>query len=68
MALEGEITWKRQITCTCLKVLDIKVLRSPAGYYIGFFCSQCGPYSRESGYYPTEEIAEYALKTDNYGR
>jgi len=39
-----------------------KVLCSGAGYYIGYFCDLCGPYSRESlGYYATTEQAETAL-------
>ena len=36
--------------------LTIDVHRSAAGYYWGTWCG-CGPYSRESGYYPTEEAA-----------
>ena len=37
------------------------VYLSAAGYYIGTCCN-CGPYSRESGYFPTKEAAEQALK------
>lgn len=44
-----------------------KVLRSAAGYYIGTECN-CGPYSRESGYYPSLESAQEALKRGNYER
>lgn len=33
---------------------------SAAGWYIGTYC-RCGPYSRESDYYPTEEQAKRAL-------
>jgi len=33
---------------------------SHAGFYIGTFCG-CGPYSRESGYYPTLEAATAAF-------
>ncbi len=33
---------------------------SRAGFYIGTFCG-CGPYSRESGYYPTFEAATAAF-------
>lgn len=32
------------------------------GYYIGTFCG-CGPYSRESGYYRTRELAQADLDT-----
>lgn len=28
----------------------------------------CGPYSRESGYYPSREFAEKDLKTGTFGR
>jgi hypothetical protein len=49
-------------TCPdCGTKLVTQVLRSPAGYYIGTWC-ECGPYSRESGYFPDNESAEHALK------
>ncbi len=44
-----------------------KVYSSPAGHYIGTMCD-CGPYSRESGYYRSREEAETALKNGDYGR
>ncbi len=48
-------------TCTtCKKTPDAEVLRSAAGYYIGTRC-ECGPYSRESDYFPSEESAKKAL-------
>lgn len=43
------------------------VLRSGAGYYVGTTC-ECGPYSRESGYYGTRAQAEAALSSGSYGR
>jgi hypothetical protein len=52
----------------CGTQLPIEVLRSPAGYYIGQWCSQCGPYSRLSTYYRQRANAETALREDNYGR
>jgi len=49
-------------TCPDCKVkLTLQVLRSAAGYYIGTFCN-CGPYSRESGYYATRNEAERDLQ------
>ncbi len=45
----------------------IDVYRSGAGYYVGTYC-HCGPYSRESGYYPTREAAAVALHSGRYGR
>lgn len=40
---------------------ELKVLRSNAGYYIGHLDVDGAPYSRESGYYKTEEAAEADL-------
>ena len=44
-----------------------KVLHSAAGYYIGTFCN-CGPYSRESGYYKTQQDAAKALADGSFER
>jgi len=53
----------------CGTALDIQVLCSAAGYYIGFFCPECGgPYSRESGYFRSREEADRALNSGFYGR
>jgi len=50
-------------TCPdCGVTPELDVHMSGAGYYIGTFCG-CGPYSRESGYYPTREAAEAALES-----
>lgn len=65
--IPGEIVGTHSTQC-CGKELKIEVLRSNAGYYIGFFCDQCGPYSRESGYYRTHEEAQRVLNSDNFGR
>jgi hypothetical protein len=49
-------------TCTeCQVTLFLKVCQSAAGYYVGTQCN-CGPYSRESGYFGSREDAELALK------
>ena len=54
-------------TCPdCGITLTLRVLRSNA-YYIGTQCN-CGPYSRESQYYPTAEAAQHALDTQTFGR
>lgn len=50
----------------CEKTLHLEVLRSNA-FYIGAQC-YCGPYSRESGYYPTAKAAEEALTKGTFGR
>jgi hypothetical protein len=52
---------------TCATQLRLNVLRSAAGFYIGSQCD-CGPYSRESGYFSTREQAEASLSTGNFGR
>lgn len=62
MALPEECGKGSKTVCIdCGTELNIRVLSSAAGYYIGFLCSQCGPYSRESGYYRTREAAETDL-------
>ena len=69
MTLPGECV--RDVATSCVECgahLEIQVCRSMAGYYVGFFCPECGPYSRESGYYRSYENAEKALSTGSYGR
>jgi len=44
----------------CRTKLELKVLHSGGGWYIGTACF-CGPYSRESVYYPTREDAQHDL-------
>jgi len=48
-------------TCSCGQRLSPQVLHSPAGYYVGYFCPQCGPWDRISSYYKTSEQAENIL-------
>jgi len=67
--LPGEIVGNTVTTCTeCGTELTLGVYRSAAGYYLGFFCPQDGPYSRESGYFPSEESAARALESGSHGR
>lgn len=55
-------------TCPdCHTKLVLRVCLSGAGYYIGSEC-QCGPYSRESHYFPTQEDASEALSTNDWER
>lgn len=55
-------------TCPdCKLKLELQVLSSAAGFYIGTYCN-CGPYSRESGYYRSFDEAERALKSGQFGR
>jgi hypothetical protein len=69
MTLPGEtIATGASDTCPdCGKKLELEVLQSAAGYYIGTECC-CGPYSRESGYYKTCKIAQTALDNNTFGR
>ena len=69
MTLPGECVRDIETTCVeCGAHLEIQVCKSMAGYYVGFWCDCCGPYSRESGYYRSYEEAEKALSTGSYGR
>jgi len=69
MTLPGECVNDIKTNCfDCGTEMDIGVYRSNAGYYIGFFCDRCGPYSRESGYYGSSEDAQDALDSGNYFR
>jgi len=45
----------------CYHRLELEVLKSAAGYYLGSWC-ECGPHSRESGYYSSEAFAGLALE------
>jgi len=51
----------------CGKEMEMQVLSSAAGFYIGTQC-ECGPYSREPGYFRTREDATAALQSGNFGR
>ena len=69
MTLLGECVNAEEVDCeACGTHLKIEILRSNAGYYIGFLCPKCGPYSRESGYYRRYSDAEFALKGKSYWR
>jgi len=50
----------------CHETPTLRVCRSAAGYYVGYQC--CLPFSRESGYYPTQEAAAAALASGDFGR
>lgn len=55
-------------TCPdCGITVSPEVLSSAAGWYIGTRCG-CGPYTRESGYYPHPEDAARDLKAGTYSR
>lgn len=60
MALPGEIGHSFETCPDCGTVMVPQVCMSAAGYYIGTWC-QCGPNSRESGYYRTRQAAQADL-------
>lgn len=71
MALPGEVMGTRKgetVKCSCGKELELQVLQSAAGYYIGHMCKRCGPFSRESGYYKSQDAAQKALDEDSFKR
>lgn len=45
----------------CAQSLETRVCMSAAGYYLGSWCN-CGPYSRESGYFGSKQEAEVCLR------
>ena len=67
MALPGETGHIGKTCEDCNVKLEADVHMSGAGYYIGTVCN-CGPYSKESGYYSTRKDAEAVLDTNTYTR
>lgn len=67
MTLPGEVGHIGSTCGDCGETLVAKVCRSAAGYYVGTWCA-CGPYSRESGYFRSEEEAKLALEYGGYSR
>lgn len=51
----------------CGTIPNFGIYKSAAGHYVGTQCN-CGPYSRESGYYATAALAAVALDSGDYGR
>ena len=45
----------------CHTELPLKVLQSAAGYYVGYWCPNCGPYDRLTDYYQTPDEASTML-------
>jgi hypothetical protein len=55
-------------TCPdCGITVSPEVLSSAAGHYVGTRCN-CGPYTRESGYYVYAQNAQDALDAGTYRR
>jgi hypothetical protein len=66
--LRGETIQSGASDMCCGKKLKLQVLHSNAGYYVGTRCPECGPYSRESGYYRNSQAAQKALDSGEFGR
>lgn len=45
----------------CHQSLETRVCRSQAGYYLGSWCN-CGPNSRDSGYFDSKDEADACLR------
>lgn len=68
-----DIKWNEDLSRGTLKISNLMVLKSAAGYYIGRVCLETDktsddylggmqePYSRESEYYPTMTEANFNL-------
>ncbi len=53
------------MTCNdCKTRLPLQVLKSHAGYYIGYLCPTCGPYDRLTGYYGSDDTAKGKAQAD----
>lgn len=51
----------------CDALLNLRVCESAAGFYIGFWCDEDGPWSRESyHYYQDYDVAQAALVRGNW--
>lgn len=50
----------------CKEVMVLKVCQSNAGYYVGFWCNNCGPYERTSGYFENWDEADRELADQKY--
>jgi len=67
--LPGECLGMNGAVCSeCGETLVLKVCKSNAGYYLGYWCTRDGPESRETGYFDTEAEAKEALKNPDAHR
>lgn len=69
MTLPGETlaTGAPEVCSDCGVRVEPQVMSSAAGYYVGTRCD-CGPYSRESGYFKTHQEVEAVLRTGGWAR
>lgn len=60
-------SWITDHCIDCGRKLPIKILHSDAGYYIGQWCEQDGPYSRISQeYFKSMDLAQEAWDKDTF--
>lgn len=52
-----------EICSLCGCIAEVKPMSSAAGWYLGSACG-CGPYTRESVYYPSRERLDIAIRED----
>jgi hypothetical protein len=57
---ETQLSGAPSVCSDCNSAVPLTVCHSGGGWYIGSTCD-CGPYSRESDYYPTAKAAEAEL-------
>ena len=63
MVLPSELLGTKGTVCPdCGEVLILKVCQSFAGYYLGYWCDECGPLSRETDYFASSSEAIKALE------
>jgi hypothetical protein len=66
--MEGELAGIHDtVKCSCGAELRLDVQHSAAGYYLGYWCEECGPWSRETDYFKTRKDAEKALELEGFG-
>jgi hypothetical protein len=59
---QGEVSFKMELVCPdCGKNMPLQVITRGAVFYLGHYCSECGPWDRTSGYFTSKEAAEKEL-------
>jgi len=63
MAIPGDTGgFHKEVECMdCKGMMPLQVCRSSAGYYLGYYCDNCGPWTRETDYYSHENKAQKDL-------
>jgi len=61
MSLLVEYSGLAGAVCDCGADMPLRVCSSAAGFFLGYFCPKCGPWSRETTYFRTFSDAEKLL-------